>query len=329
MRSIIVGALALLLLGACGGDGSNSREATERPDVGDGSEAPSSTTAAAAASTASPPEQAPDTGHEPLGVPSGRTFTAMASPFEANPGARAMYGLLGSAAYRIEMPASWNGDLVLYAHGYRGESSALTVSNPPKALREALIEAGFAWAASSYSENGYVPGLGADDTLALKTFFEAQFGVPGRTYLVGESMGGNVVSLSLEQLDGEYDGALAICGALGGQEQIDYLAAWALAGEYASGIRIPIGEAGRLNTSVLLSLSGALGTPDAPTESGRRFISIIRELTGGERPFFLEASRSSTSRTSPFSSSTRRVRRPSLRPRQTNSWITASMMASG
>ena len=29
-------------------------------------------------------------------------------------------GVLGNAAYRVEVPANWNGKLVMYAHGYAG-----------------------------------------------------------------------------------------------------------------------------------------------------------------------------------------------------------------
>ena len=39
-------------------------------------------------------------------------------------------GVLGGAGYRVEVPANWSGVLVMYAHGYRGEGSELTVSNP-------------------------------------------------------------------------------------------------------------------------------------------------------------------------------------------------------
>lgn len=224
-----------------------------------------------------------------VGVPSGAVYTAAPAEFEPLDGATAHTGSLGAAVYRVEMPADWNGDLVLYAHGYRGETTQLTVTNPPRALREELIAEGYAWAASSYSENGYVPGLGADDTLALKREFEAQFGAPARTYLYGESMGGAVIALSLENFADDYDGALAVCGALGGQEVIDYLAAWALLAEYLTGVSLPLGETARnISPTTLLSLSSALGSPESPTEKGAQFLSAIRMLTGGPRPFFLE-----------------------------------------
>lgn len=225
-----------------------------------------------------------------LGVPTGVTYLAATNAaFEALPGATGTTGTLGIAAYRIEMPANWNGELVMFAHGYRGESTQLTVSSPPRALRQLLIDQGFAWAASSYSENGYAPGIGADDTLALKRYFESQYGEAKRTYLYGESMGGNVIALSLEHFADEYDGALAVCGALGGQEEVDYLASWAMLAEATSGMPIPIGEGpAKLNATLLLQLSGTLGSPTAPTTAGKQFLSAIKLLTGGPRPFYLE-----------------------------------------
>ncbi len=238
------------------------------------------------------PSPAPDPAlrqYRPLGTSAGIPTTAADPAFEPLPGARASYGILGRAAYRIEIPQNWNGELVLYAHGFAGFGTEVAVQNPPRELRQELIARGFAWAASSYSENGYVPGIGADDTLALKRRFAAEFGAPARTYLVGASMGGNVVALALEHHSGEYDGALALCGALGGIEQIDYLISWVALAEYFSGLTFPIGEPGADLTAIFLTrLPLRLGTPPLLTPAGRQFASAVKHLTGGPRPFFAE-----------------------------------------
>jgi hypothetical protein len=60
-------------------------------------------------------------------------------------------GVLGGAAYQVEVPRDWNGKLVMYAHGYRGTGAALTVA-PPR-IRRHLVANGYAWAASSYAAN--------------------------------------------------------------------------------------------------------------------------------------------------------------------------------
>src|SRR5262245_16850677 len=64
-------------------------------------------------------------------------------PFTALPGATAYYGVLSGAGFRAEVPANWNGDLVIWAHGFRGTGLELTVDNHP--LRAVLISLGYAW----------------------------------------------------------------------------------------------------------------------------------------------------------------------------------------
>ena len=263
----------------------------------DGAET-SPATAADSPTTASPdePDPPPTTAPSPgavaaqsLGTRTGTLHTIADPEFTARSGATAQYGILAEAAYRVEMPDDWNGELVLYAHGFRGFGTEVRVGSPNSALRDALIAGGYAWAASSYSENGYTPGIGADDTLALKRFFAEEFGVPTRTYLYGVSMGGNVVALLLEHHAPEFDGALAICGALGGIEQIDYLVSWAALAEYFAGVELPIGGTSAEMTLVLFSsVAPGLGDPSRPTPGGERFASAIRALTGGPRPFFSE-----------------------------------------
>ena len=279
LLSIVV---AGLTLAACGGSGSSlvPSPAATSPAGPSQPTAASSATAQAAAT--------PSSGRR-LGTSAGVATTSRAPDFIAVPGAKAVFGKLGNAVYQIEMPEKWNGEVVYYAHGFAGFGTEVAVDLPPRALREKLIADGFAWAASSYSENGYTPGIGADDTLALKRLFEEKYGKTKKAYLFGASMGGNVVTLSLEHFPEEYDGALTICGAVAGESQLDYLTSWTALAEFTSGVKIPIGEGSRNVGSILLQqLPNALGSPDAPTARGKQFISTVRMLTGGPRPFFLE-----------------------------------------
>jgi len=89
-------------------------------------------------------------------------------PFDPLPSATNMWGVHAGAAYLIEVPDDWNGDLVLYAHGFRGNDPELVVE-PPR-IRAHLIANGYAWASSSYSANGYVPATGAHDTHRLARY---------------------------------------------------------------------------------------------------------------------------------------------------------------
>ena len=47
-------------------------------------------------------------------------------PFAALPGTDTTryWGVHGAAGYRVEVPANWNGSLVLWAHGFRGAASS-------------------------------------------------------------------------------------------------------------------------------------------------------------------------------------------------------------
>ena len=218
--------------------------------------------------------------------------TPISVPFDPLPGARAYYGTLEQTAYRIEMPSDWNGGLLLWAHGIHGFAPEVRSENPPPALRSALIAGGYAWAASSYSQNGYVPGVATNDTLLLKQYFTERFGRRERTYVAGNSMGGNVVTLALENFPDEFDGGLSFCGVVAGEEWIDYLLAWATAAEFIAGVELPLDEGPARVTEVLeTQLLPALGPPEAPTKNGEAFRSVIRNLTGGVRPFFAEGYR--------------------------------------
>ena len=202
-------------------------------------------------------------------------------------GATARSGTYAGGAYRIEVPAGWNGGLVMYAHGYRGEGPEVFVSNPP--LRAHLIAGGYAWAASSYRGNGYRPDWGVEDTLALRDLFIHEFGQPRWTILNGDSMGGHVVVSSLELHAGVYQGALADCGVMTGIGVIDYLAAYAAAAEYLSGV--PLLDApdraafARLLNSDWLPV---MGRPGQYTEKGRQFDSVVKYLMGGDLPLRAE-----------------------------------------
>jgi pimeloyl-ACP methyl ester carboxylesterase len=134
-------------------------------------------------------------------------------PFTALSGATAYWGVHVGAGFRAEVPANWNGSLVVWAHGFRGAGLELTVDNHP--LRLLLIPLGFAWAASSYSRNDYDVSSGVQTTHALVQHLNDLIGIPDRVYFTGASMGGHVTAAAIEQYPNAYDGALPICGVLG------------------------------------------------------------------------------------------------------------------
>jgi enterochelin esterase-like enzyme len=134
-----------------------------------------------------------------------------------------------------------------------------------------LIDQGFAWAASSYRCNGYVPGIGLLDTMALTDLFTRFNGgtVPRRVYLTGTSMGGHVTLLGMHEFPTSFAGGLAMCPA--GPELLDFFTATAAAAEAITGVELK-------QTSTLpqdlARMNEMLGTLPNLTEKGRQLASV-------------------------------------------------------
>lgn len=214
-------------------------------------------------------------------------------PFDALPGATAYFGVHSGAGYRAEVPDNWNGDLVVWAHGYRGTGLELTVDNHP--LRQLLIAQGYAWASSSYSRNSYDISSGVADTHALVKYFNGLAGNPNRVYLTGASMGGHITAVSLEQYRNSYSGALSICGAIGGYALFDYFLDFnAAAQQLGTGSSsYPLDSATYIGVTVpqiKANLEAAPGLwPFALNATGENFKSLVELRSGGIRPNFDEA----------------------------------------
>jgi len=196
-------------------------------------------------------------------------------------------GIKEHAGYAVEVPPQWNGDLVLWAHGFRGNGADLTVDVPPYGLRDRFIAQGYAWAASSYDRNGYDVASGVQSTAALATEFTELVRAPERTYLAGVSMGGHVVARALEEHPDTYAGALPMCGVLGDHELFDYFLDYQLtAGALAD---VPAHPAGPdFATAVLPRIYDGLGLAegdpavDTPAAQQLRAATVLD--SGGPRP---------------------------------------------
>jgi hypothetical protein len=203
---------------------------------------------------------------------------------------RVLQGTHEHAAYIIEVPQRWNGDLAMWAHGYRGQGTVLTVDPPGYGLRQRLLDQGYAWAASSYYANGFDIRAGVLSTKALTELFAGTVERPRRTYVAGVSMGGYVIGRSLEQYPHLYDGGLPMCGVLGDQRLIDYFLDFQLTAQALAGVRAYPPPADYL-TNAVPAIQETLGidalTPTAPepdTAEGRQFRDIVVNLSGGPRP---------------------------------------------
>jgi pimeloyl-ACP methyl ester carboxylesterase len=126
-------------------------------------------------------------------------------------------GTIDGANFIIEMPASWNGTLVLYSHGYRTPGTPMTPQDAGDPATGAWLVANhYAIAGSSYSTTGWALQQAFHDQIALLDHFQAEHGKPLRTIAWGHSLGG-IITGGLIQLNPErFDGALPMCGVLAG-----------------------------------------------------------------------------------------------------------------
>lgn len=139
-------------------------------------------------------------------------------------------GTLPSGALSmICVPAvGWNGQLVVFAHGYVDVREPLAFQNltlPDGTALPPLVQSlGFAFATTSYRQNGLAILEGADDIRELVAAFSTDVGVPLRTYVTGASEGGIIAALLAERSPELFTGALSTCGPIGGfRSQLDYL----------------------------------------------------------------------------------------------------------
>lgn len=212
-----------------------------------------------------------------------------ALPFTPRPGATAYWGVHAEAAYRMEVPANWNGNLVLSCHGYvAATTKTLSVSTPT--MRDLWLSQGFAWAASSYRANGYVPGTGALDTHRLIGLFKEKVGKPKRVYIVGTSLGGHVAGIAIEQWPKSFDGALVLCGVMGGNDLFSYFQdAYVVAETLAWGeVTTPTPYDYSVNYWPFTKAELGTAFPNGLNEKGLHYREIIKHITGGERPGFYQ-----------------------------------------
>jgi pimeloyl-ACP methyl ester carboxylesterase len=134
-------------------------------------------------------------------------------------------GTLNGAAYRIQMPPTWNGTLLLWSHGYRTAISTPPANEPVNTAADdaptpetasLLLAKGFALAGSAYATNGWAVKDGVKAGEDLQKMFTTTIGVPRRTYVWGASLGGLITELISEKHPEWVTGAAPECGAVAG-----------------------------------------------------------------------------------------------------------------
>jgi len=157
---------------------------------------------------------------------------------------RTLTGTLDGADYLIEVPANWNGTLLLYSHGTVRPGAANTAQDAPDALSGPwLLNAGYALAGSAYSKTGYALAEAFHDNIALLDTFAQSVGKPKRTIAWGTSQGGMISAGLAQKFPDRFDGALPMCGFLAGaigQENVHLDSAFVMQQLLPGGSSLPI-----------------------------------------------------------------------------------------
>jgi hypothetical protein len=117
------------------------------------------------------------------------------------------------STYVMDVPADWNGTVLLYSHGYVPDGAPNPAQNAPgDAVRTALLDAGYAQIGSSYPETGWVLERALPAQLATLDAFRHRFGPARRVIAWGTSLGGMITTGLAERHGHRFAGTLAMCG---------------------------------------------------------------------------------------------------------------------
>jgi pimeloyl-ACP methyl ester carboxylesterase len=122
--------------------------------------------------------------------------------------------LAGATQWSAVVPARWNGTLLLHSRGYSAAAGAPEAA--PARYRDALLAAGYALAGSNYGSGGWALAEAVPAQEQTVAAFARRYGKPKRVIGYGFSMGGLVTTALAERPHPVVDGALSLCGSIGG-----------------------------------------------------------------------------------------------------------------
>lgn len=185
----------------------------------------------------------------------------------------------GPALYRTCFPPEWNGDLIIFAHGYVSPEEPLQIID--NAIGGPTVSAfanqlGYGFATTSFRANGLVADVAVEDIAELEETVRRLYSPdPARIFLVGVSEGALVAALAVERHPDTFAGAMAVCGPIGNFEsQIDYFGDFRVVFDYffpsvlpGSAVDIPSQLRQQWNTVYLPAVIDALeADPTAAAE---------------------------------------------------------------
>ncbi|MFE7447185.1 alpha/beta hydrolase family protein [Streptomyces chartreusis] len=124
--------------------------------------------------------------------------------------------LPSGATYLMDVPARWNGTVLLFSHGYTSGPANPAQDAPDDATKTLLLKRGYALVGSSYATTGWAVTDAVPDQLATLTAFTDRFGTASRTIAWGRSYGGLVTTAIAERHPERIDGSLSLCGLVHG-----------------------------------------------------------------------------------------------------------------
>ncbi|MYT07582.1 prolyl oligopeptidase family serine peptidase [Streptomyces sp. SID5470] len=124
--------------------------------------------------------------------------------------------LPSGATYMMDVPANWNGTVLLFSHGYNAGPANPAQDAPDAATKPLLLQQGYALIGSSYASTGWAVTDAVPDQMATLKAFTARFGQASRTLAWGRSYGGLVTTAIAERHPDEIDGSLSMCGLVHG-----------------------------------------------------------------------------------------------------------------
>jgi pimeloyl-ACP methyl ester carboxylesterase len=185
-------------------------------------------------------------------------------------------GFPDGATYLIEVPANWNGILLLYSHGYVMPGSpnpALDVGDPLTGFF--LLSNGYALAGSSYATTGWAVEQAFLDQIAVLSTFDELVGRPIRTIAWGHSLGGMITAGLVQKFPTRFDAALPMCGVLAGgvstwNQGLDSEFAFAILLAHGTGLQV----ANISNPSANLNIAETVLAAAQATPQGRARIAL-------------------------------------------------------
>jgi hypothetical protein len=139
-------------------------------------------------------------------------------------------GEQGGEKYLICIPDGWEGELLIFAHGYVAFNQPIDIPwnqiilLDGTSIPEVIMDTGFGFATTSYSVNGLAIKEGVEEIVALANYFEGDnYPKPNLIFLAGPSEGGLITTLAIEQYPDVFDGGISSCGLIGDfQKHINY-----------------------------------------------------------------------------------------------------------